>query len=282
MNLVKSKVAETWAVNVEKWPGETPERILQLTDEVLSVFAECFGEDVLHQREVMLENACGNEYAPITYPKRYHANQAQSVDYRVVLNNTVNRPYQFYYQAAHEFSHVFMECYPGAKHLKWISESMCDAASFFVLAKLMKLSPENKKSYFNSYLASATSQSLPMFQGQAVSEFYKENKDCFWTCPHGLRSKGFRVRNGVIALKMLELIEKYPRGWACITKMRDTPLFELNLEPSDKAIELYFNTWMLNCSSQSHDSENLGHVEEQLAFVYALLQALLVLEQDHT
>jgi len=256
MRLMKSKIVETWIINADTWLGEDPEAIRQWMDNVLNVFAEIFGHKVLLDRNVAIIN--GNNYsdAPIVHPKRYERYKDQENEYVVYLKTSKSAAKHweectFYYQAAHEFSHVLMKCHPEPtfKCFQWISESLCQAASYYILSRLYSQLPGDKKQTIRQYLIAATNLSESIIKNQPVSVFYHSNRLDFWRDPNGVLVGGVRPRNGVIALAIQNLLQENLSGWSCIFEMDCKIPPEDVLEPNDELMKRYFTGLLQRCRS---------------------------------
>jgi len=266
MRLMKSKIAETWTINTDTWSGEDPEMIRQRMDDVLGVFASCIGLDILADRCVFIENRKSN--IAKACPKRL--SPELSTDYLEILDNVFNRPFQFYFQASHEFSHVIMKCYPypDSKQLEWVSECFCEAASFYTLEQLEQAYSNNYsiksgcKSYFD-LVAASPREKMRMYNN--LQSYYIANKRDFWDDPYGPIENKFRVRNDTIALWLYKEIVKNPSGWKSIEHFADFLIHTEKDDDIDTKTELYFRTWHNNCID-SNESAFVEGVAARLGF----------------
>jgi len=249
MNLIKSKIVETWAVDVETWPEDNPDTVRQQMDDVLIVFQSCFGIDALIEREVIISNGNNADY-PIAYPKRRPENTALPVDYMVYLFETSNDPLRFYYQASHEFSHVLMKCYPDNDCFKWIAECLCALSTFYVMERIATLHPHMKER-IETYLKTPKERPLKIIETfGTLSKYYSAKMPSLINDPTEEKSGNQRPRNNAIALWLLEIVENNPLGWESILHMDDS-LMQLKMEvrPNNQTMKEYFRHWLSNCNA---------------------------------
>ena len=254
MNQQKSKItADTWLIEADTWPGANPEQIANRMDYVLLVFAQCFGSEILQEKNVNLVNSTVGP--PRTCPKRL--NPKQGIEYMVILQNPGGFSPQFYFQAAHGFSHVFMDCYPESKFIEWLPECLCAAASFYVLKRLSFMI-QTEKELLSNYLVTLTSEAeQKKSKWGSLSKYYAAHKNEFANDPYN------RSKNDVVGLWFLEIIEKNPRGWKCIAQMNDTSIKTKTWASTHEATKVFCRQWRDRCK-----------IKEEKRFVVDLLKAL--------
>jgi len=239
MGLLKSQVAESWAIDSESWPLEDQESAVQQIDQVLAVFEGCFGHELLMQRRVIMKHSLIEE--PYTHALKDDIKPKNT--FEVYLVNVINNPSRFYYQAAHEFSHVFTGCYPEMISFNWISECLCSAATFYVLKKL------SSKSEYESIIESPLRQRR---NWTSLKDYYCSNGDELGKDPYGQidESTQTRPRNDMIATWFLEVIEQNPSGWKSIARMKDS---DINLQnfanDAGDSTGAYLVLWYVQCES---------------------------------
>lgn len=146
---------------------------------------------------------------PITLYKRGPAGEI-----RVRLD--VKGPFwaQYTFQFAHELGHVLCGYDDDPHKQKWFEESVCEAASLFVLrrsAETWRSDPPypNWKSYAPSLAAYADErlQASVLPAGATLASFYRERRE---QCEANAED---RPRNLIIAAQLLPLLEKDPARW---------------------------------------------------------------------
>jgi hypothetical protein len=144
------------------------------------------------------------------------------------------------YQFAHEFCHVLsgherLRCLPN----KWFHEAFCELASIFVIRQMAKGQSisiwENSSIAFQSYaelLVSYSDFQLP--SNTILPEWFKANEQSLRANPYQ------RDKNGIVALRLLPLIESNPKYWQSICFISD----------SMESFENFFGEWCKNCPQQ--------------------------------
>ena len=217
-------------------------------DDILTVFTESFGKEILCQREVVLQNSRNDPDAPITCPKRYPLYQEQDADYRVVLDYQAVEIGQFYFQAAHEFSHVMMRCYPDDKGLQWVSECLCETASLFVLKRL-RSQLRNQFTPLHQRFIRATKEARMLMANETLKSFYEKYKSELAGNAIGPVQNGYRTRNAAVGLWFMWLLEVNPPGWKSIVYLCDAPLPTAEYESAEQASKVLFGTWRDRCEA---------------------------------
>lgn len=249
MDLVKSKIAKSWAVDADTWPEDNPDTMRQQMDDVLVVFQNCCGTDALLERKVIVSNGNNEDY-PITYPKRRPENAAFPEDYMVYLFKTSNDPLRFFYQASHEFGHVLMKCYPDNDCFKWIAECLCALSTFYVMERIADMHPQRKDD-IERYLKAPKDRPLKIKKTFGIlSKYYSAKMPSLINDPNEEKAGKERPRNDAIALWLLEIVENNPLGWKSILHMDDS-LMRLKTEakPNNQTMKEYFRHWLSNCNS---------------------------------
>ena len=125
---------------------------------------------------------------------------------------------QYTFQFAHELGHILCGYDDDPHRQKWFEESVCEAASLFVLrrsAETWKTRPPypNWKSYATSLAAYADERlkasTIP--EGRTLAAWYAAQKAQFEANAED------RPRNLIIAVQLLPLLEADPRRWEAFT-----------------------------------------------------------------
>lgn len=145
---------------------------------------------------------------------------------------------QFAYQFAHEFCHILCGFDDDWKGNLWFEESLCEAASLFVLRRMAQTwanSPpfETWRSYaprFTEYVqdimdrrTSITDSHLPGFYQRHKAELARNSTD--------------RELNGTISLSLLRLLEAAPPFWEAVTWLNSSP------SPPGESFPAYLAKW---------------------------------------
>src|SRR5690606_5270825 len=100
---------------------------------------------------------------------------------------------------------------------KWLEESICETGSLFALRRMgeawKKAPPKVRwKSYASNLTKYAEGRIAEhrLAAGQSLAEWYKANEREL------RRTSTDRKRNGVVAVKLLELLEKRPEHWLAV------------------------------------------------------------------
>lgn len=184
----------------------------------------------------------------------------------VKLSARDGRWFQFVYQFAHELCHIYSNFDNKrdatgqiATMNQWFEESVCEAASLFVLRSLAR-TWSDASAYptltrhaadlraYADYFLSEPHRRLPATQPFAL--WYRENQ-------HDLVSDPYqRSRNEVVANVLLPYFEKNPGNWEAIAYLNQDPM-RANL-----VFERYLVEWMESCP------EKLKQVIAQLIAVF--------------
>jgi len=263
-----------WEVDTSGWLQEHQTSIAEQTDVMEQILASCVGSDVVLQREVILRNDAARS-KPITFSRQ--DNPTQTKEYEIYLALRDSWDYRrFLYQAGHEFGHVLMECYPRKECFKWISECLCSAISMYIMHRMKRFFPEQKKFYKDYRNSVFTRPKEILANHESVLDFYTQNKLDFWLDPEGPNENGVRTRNGVVELSWLEIIKKNPSAMKSVIHMDDS---SIDLPPSGaytncdimvhEMTTLFFQTWKSNCQG---DAEKVFARDIAASIGYELLE----------
>jgi hypothetical protein len=131
---------------------------------------------------------------------------------------------QLTYQFAHEFTHVLCGAKPVEHRHKWFEESLCEAASLFVLrrsAETWKTKPPiaGEEGFAPSHLSYAAKRlekaALPA--GTTLAAWYGANREALEAGAED------RPRQNVVAAALLPLLEAEPSGWDAVRRLNDAP-----------------------------------------------------------
>ena len=221
---------------LSKWSLDPYYQSSSVLDSILLAYRQFFS----------LDNECIIKHANcrICCPKRLNKNQ--SSDYIIKISAEASDWSRTIYQLAHEISHVVMECYPDRESLKWISECLCEAASFYTLDKLSKMwqkEPHNLPCAISleEYLENKINkiEKVPL-----LADFYSKNAQ--WLADDPYADEGTeRPRNDVFALSFYDIIQQNTLGWTAITHMSDEQL------PDNANTVDYLNHWEKKCIKTS-------------------------------
>ncbi len=149
---------------------------------------------------------------------------------------------QYTYQFAHECAHVLAGGAPAKHRHKWFEESLCEAASLFVLrrsAETWKTSPpypggESFAPALRNYADDRMKKGL-LPEGKTLAAWYAENREA-------LEAKADdRARNQVPAQELLPLLEKEPERWESLLWLNAEPL------PAEAPFARVLEAWKARC-----------------------------------
>ncbi|HYF00449.1 MAG TPA: hypothetical protein VEJ18_16135, partial [Planctomycetota bacterium] len=140
---------------------------------------------------------------------------------RVLLSPKDTYWARFAYQFAHELAHILCGYRDGDPSNQWFEESVCEAASLFALrrmAEAWKTRPPyaNWKGYADELARYADERiaSVPP-RRESLARWYRGHELL-------LREKADdRPKNQVVAVALLELLEKDPSGWRAFGALND-------------------------------------------------------------
>ena len=131
---------------------------------------------------------------------------------------------QFAYQIAHEFCHILCGFDDDWRGNLWFEESLCEAASLFVLHRMARTwltSPPHEawKSYaphFTEYTGDIMDRRTAIPDSR-LPAFYQKNQSELVKNPVN------RDLNGTFSLSLLRLLEATPHYWEAVTWLNSTP-----------------------------------------------------------
>lgn len=247
----------TLRVAAHGW-GETSIPDLQ---EVLESVAQEFGQHFPNRPLNNIEVLPG-EFGPLVLYER-----APDGAYVVKLSARDGRWFQFVYQFAHELCHVYSNFDNKrdasgqiATMNQWFEESVCEAASLFVLRSLARTwsaaPPDSLLAQhaddlraYSDYFLGEPHRRLP--DTQTLALWYRENQ-------HDLISNPYhRSNNEVVANVLLPYFEKNPGNWEAIAYLNQ------DAARANLVFERYLVAWMETCP------EKLKEVIAQLIEAFA-------------
>jgi hypothetical protein len=145
---------------------------------------------------------------------------------------------QYTYQMSHELGHVLAGVVEAEHRQKWFEESLCEAASLFVLrrsAETWKTAPPLRGSEsFAPELRGYADQVMKgagLPAGKTLAAWYGENQAALEA------KEDDRPRNRVVALELLPLLEKEPERWESLAWLNAEKL------PRDASFAAYLAAW---------------------------------------
>lgn len=179
---------------------------------------------------------------PITCPRRLNLGQRE--DFVIYLNNEPEHWCQMIYQLAHELGHLFMDCYPERKSLRWIDECLCELFSIIFLTRstsfFQTFSPrymDSVKSYISDHLNKALSySSLPCsdFVAHKIIELESDPTE------EGVNG---RPRNCFIAANLFKVVGYDGEGISAVCIFKKLGEAESSKE--------FFDIWQSKCRTDS-------------------------------
>ncbi|MDB6071134.1 MAG: hypothetical protein JWL81_2305 [Verrucomicrobiales bacterium] len=135
---------------------------------------------------------------------------------------------QYTYQFSHEFCHIlcgFRE--QAGNRNRWFEETLCEAASLFVLRRLSDVWVESApyqggREYapeFRRYAQTVMDSRSQVGNGR-LGNFYLKNRKTLESTPRD------RSLNGAMALPLLELLEGSPQSWEAVAWLNSAPAAE--------------------------------------------------------
>lgn len=167
---------------------------------------------------------------------------SMSDPYIVQLSARDRRWSQFSYQFAHEFCHILMR-FDRLKENpnQWLHESICEVASLYTLRKMAVRWRENPP--FPNWAAYAHQLSAYVNQCLTKTESFakRERTSLTWLNENEeyLRNNPYdRLKNAVIAYRLLPLFEEMPNSWNTLSRMpQSTPNLVQYLKDWQEAVE---------------------------------------------
>ncbi len=227
------------------WPGDAPDVRPDETPDWKADAADVKG--VLRAAAAELWRHAGDRPAPVVKvspkggPITLYRRGPQG-EFIVRLDTGESYWAQYTYQFAHEMTHVLTGAVEVAHRQKWFEESLCEAASLFVLrrsAETWKKSPPYRggesfapalRRYADQVMKDA---GLPA--GKTHPAWYGENRAALEA------KEDDRPRNRVVALELLPLLEKEPERWESLAWLNAEKL------PKDASFAALLRAWRLRC-----------------------------------
>jgi hypothetical protein len=169
---------------------------------------------------------------------------------------------QYTYQFAHELCHILAryDHHTRAQH-QWFEESLCEAASLFVLSKMhaawekdppypnWKSWGANFDTYLNQMLADRTRRLPP---DQTMAQWIRAN------LPELGKEQQVTAHSKLLAAYLLPIFQDEPEGWECITWLND----------GEKDNQLEFEAYLRSWKSRVPEKHKLFIAKIQKLFGY--------------
>ena len=217
-----------WRLGPDGWDGASPSEITAVINSAMSELWRYFPGRKL-ERILVLRGREG----PIVH---YQRNSMKEI---VIQLDTKGRYWcQYAYQFAHEFCHILCGFDDDWTGNLWFEESLCEAASLFVLRRMAETwerTPpfDSWRSYaprFREYAedvidrrVSIPDSRLPGFYQRHAAELVKDPVD--------------RELNGTISLSLLRLLEAMPHCWEAVTWLNSSR------SPQGETFPAYLAKW---------------------------------------
>jgi hypothetical protein len=216
-----------------KAPPEDVKRVLESAGESLSVY--------FHSRSIPPIEVSRTDMDPITLFER-----GPGGEIRMRLNVDGMYWAQFAFQFGHELGHVFSGNLEYSNPNLWFEETVCEAASLFVLGRLAetwKTNPPypNWKGYSESLAAYRRErlESAKIPGGASLPEWFAPNESSLRKDPHQ------RAMNLAMAKVLLPLFESEPARWEAIGALNTLR------EGPNRAFRQYLRDWR-SSADKSH------------------------------
>jgi hypothetical protein len=162
---------------------------------------------------------------------------------------------QHTFQFAHEVCHV-LAGYQKAQHPnQWFEESICEAASLYVLKVLAGRGANeqgpcidlwsNSTPYhkiLDQYADNRIQAPASQFSGESLKQWYVQNSQLLRNDPY------CRCLNQVVANKLFALIITTPTNWGAVEFLNHTPC-----RPGQDSFFDYLNNWRASSPAHHHD-----------------------------
>jgi hypothetical protein len=166
----------------------------------------------------------GRDFSPIRVEPK-GGQRGNAGEYTVKLDTGGSYWSQYAYQFSHEFCHILCHYRDDDRSHKWFEEAVCEAASLFSLREMARVW-EEKPPYPNwrDYAPHLKSYADELIRNTPVPEdlaaWYREHRDALEKdcCDRG--------RNRVVAVKLLEILEKDPGFWSAVAALNQGPAGE--------------------------------------------------------
>jgi hypothetical protein len=145
---------------------------------------------------------------------------------------------QYTYQIAHEFCHILANFDDDWKGNLWFEESMCEAASLFVLRRLAQTwakSPpyDSWRGYaprFGEYAEDVMGRRVSIPDSR-LATFYQRHKGEL------VKNPVDRDLNGTFSLTLLRILEASPQSWEAVSWLNSSP------SPQGENFATYLGKW---------------------------------------
>jgi hypothetical protein len=264
-------------------PGHGAERVIDNSKPLdIRVQANGFGRVSSADIAALLQSAASELWrhcprAQLDGIDVYHRNDHPQTDFQRSLSGRIaigltaqdTRWAQYSFQFAHEFCHVIANYsnnpqrsvrYPRHANF-WLEESLCETASLFTLRAMSRswlTAPpyqawRDYAPWLNDYVEQRLAlpdHRLP--RGKPFLIWFRENQSAL------RQNSAIRDRNTIIAIQLLPLFEREPRGWEALA-------FLNHRSPnSDKSLAQHLAEWRSRCP------EDLRPFLTRLAAVFAV------------
>lgn len=156
---------------------------------------------------------------------------------RVLLSAADTRWAQFAYQFAHELGHILCGYRDGDASNQWFEESVCEAASLFALRRMAETwktrAPYSNWEGYAGELSSYAQERIDSVtpRRESLARWYRGHELL-------LREKADdRRKNQVVAVVLLDLLEKAPAGWRAFGALNDRKTAAV------RSFEAYLRDW---------------------------------------
>ena len=243
--------SETLSISLasDDWGGAAQPDILKVLDSAVTPLWISAGKPPLHPISVTK-----NSEGPLVAFKRGPADS-----YKVLLNVEGRLWAKFSYQFSHEMCHILCNYRNVPNKQVWFQESLCESASLYSLRAMgrsWKTTPpyENWKSYADALTDYATNriQEAEDVPPADLAVWYVRNQ------PTLDKSGTNRDLNLIVAIKLLEIFEKYPESWHVVRS--------LNL--GDPAENETLKTYLTGWHNRVADSEK--HIVKEIAKLFGV------------
>jgi tetrahydromethanopterin S-methyltransferase subunit G len=158
---------------------------------------------------------------------------------RIILSVKGNHWAQCAYQFAHEFCHALCNSREAKNPNLWFEESLCEAASVFVLRQMAESWQTNPpypswKSFSPALADYAVNlrRETPVINEQTLAEWYRRNEK------HLRMNATDRPLNRVVAMALVRLLERDPHHWQALAYLN-----QWNTKETDLSFEAYLTDW---------------------------------------
>jgi hypothetical protein len=201
------------------WGNASIEDIVAVLESAIGIFENYFESEKLPKKAVYIQHS-----SKLTPPQDHPKFFKNEVVNNIYISSQNMFWAQYACQFAHELCHHFMDCDYDQSQDKygWLEESFAELASIFVLTKMSK-QWESNPPYpnwmdFAQHLKSYADSKIEEFRNQINQSFY----EWFELNLSELCSDRYkRAENGIIAIEILNIINKHPELWNIILFFKD-------------------------------------------------------------